>query len=114
MRVAIVLMPILSGAWILGDASFSDQFWQIAERFGVWAAFCLLLTIVLVWLSWRRECRMAKRIDDLEAERTQTAVALNENGNKLQQAVLLQQQQVDIMRALVTELRCRPCLKDRP
>lgn len=59
--------PYVSAA-DLTQSETSKAFLSLAERFGLWAALCVLLIIIILVTSWYRETRMAKRIDVLEKD----------------------------------------------
>ena len=123
MTKAIILILPMASAWVLAPLAEAEipasQFLSVAERFGIWAALSILLIVVILYFSWKRELRMATRIDQLEAERAKITVVLTENGDLLKQSVKLQekqleqgQRQLEEQQRLATELRCRPCIKE--
>ncbi len=88
----------------------------LAERFGLWAALSCSMVVSILWFAWKREVRMANRIDKLEEDRRlsdlATAKALETNGILLQQIASVQQKQLDCQQQTLVEFRCRPCLKE--
>lgn len=93
----------------------SESFLTVAERFGIWAAFCIALVMAILFFAWRREARMAARIDRLESEMHQSALAvaraLELNGETLKRNLTLQEEILKELRALNVEMRVRPCLR---
>jgi hypothetical protein len=97
-------------------ADAAEKIWlATAKEFGLWAALCVTLIGSVLLLTWLREKRMAKRIDDLEAARhaeiMSVSKALSENGASLRQMVSIQTKQLEEMQKLSIELHVRPCLK---
>lgn len=101
----------------------SESFLSLAERFGLWAALCVSLIVAVLLFAWKRENRMAARIDNLEesshASNVATAKALESNGACLRQIADLQQRQLDAQNRMTeaqqeanVEMRCRPCLRN--
>jgi hypothetical protein len=112
-KVLVALGLPASTYFLAADLDLTDEGWKVAERFGLWAALCLGLIIAVMWFGWKREVRMATRIDTLEANKEQIAVELHDNGEKLGRTTELLEEQVRLMQSLCTEMRCRPCLKER-
>jgi hypothetical protein len=91
-----------------------ENFTAMAERFGLWAALCVALILAVLLFAWRREVRMANRIDKLENDGKEsdvrTSKALESNGECLRQIVEIQREQLKTLQELNIELRCRPCV----
>lgn len=92
----------------------SDTWLSVAERFGIWAAFSLGLVFAVLVFAWKREIRMANRIDTLEREASMaslaSAKALETNGIFLKQIADVQAKQLECQQQTLVELRCRPCI----
>jgi H+/gluconate symporter-like permease len=129
-RIFVLSMLVPSAVWLfspIADVASPDdstaQAWvSLVERFGLWAALCVTLVGAVTWISWKREMRMAARIDSLESEKAASSVAiataLTNNGTSLnrlnetiEQILRVQNEQLMTSKELNVELRCRPCIK---
>lgn len=95
----------------------TEELMPLAERFGLWAALCCVLVGFILWFAWKRETRMASRIESLEDKSSEAATsvakALHSNGEILKQVVSVQEDTLKEIRTLNVEMRYRPCLKEK-